>query len=461
MFLARFVLDQTAYVQGLVRIRFMAPARAGEWDLWRERLAAVLGGLITLHQAHLSVRVSIPRSQVPEALYSCLTPATNELAIRSVIAAFTRLEHVAPGSAEVPASRSTFDDWATAFEPLQASVPPVSLRAGGAWFASDFRLRPLLPELLREAAALGYPLSYQLQVQPYSPRREDVKAARLNAERTADVAGAPVELVSMQRRLAVGLSSAIGVCEEFVGVADRAGAGWLQASLSRAHRSAAANGGFEPPQLTFEPGSYSDALAAGAYRAASEFGLDELCSAAVQSADLLRLMSWCPTSPADFPLPAVAAEPDGAPVTPAAEPSHRLAGPPRDTPYVFVSYLHADAAAVSPVIKLLEEWGYAVWYDRYIPGSVEWDTYLEDRVNSASLLLLCLSPGAVESRYVRREVKYGDAIGKPLLTVRLADTTLSHGLAMLLTQYQMLDARHPDFVHALKAAVGPHVHARH
>jgi hypothetical protein len=125
--------------------------------------------------------------------------------------------------------------------------------------------------------------------------------------------------------------------------------------------------------------------------------------------------------------------------------------------YIFISYQHGDSDKVLPLIQLLQGWDVPVWYDRNIPGAVEWDAWLEDRLSAASLVLLCLSPGAVGSRYVRREVKYADALGKPVLAVKLEDTELAHGFAMLLTQYQMLDTRTPGFAYDLERAVLLHL----
>jgi hypothetical protein len=68
-------------------------------------------------------------------------------------------------------------------------------------------------------------------------------------------------------------------------------------------------------------------------------------------------------------------------------------------------------------------------------------------------VLLFVSSGAIESKYVRREVKYADALDIPLLSVLLEETPLGHGLGMLVTQYQMLDVQAPDFAKRMRTAV--------
>ena len=54
--------------------------------------------------------------------------------------------------------------------------------------------------------------------------------------------------------------------------------------------------------------------------------------------------------------------------------------------------------------------------------------------------MLFLTETALESKFVRREVKFADAINKPIVTLSLEPVELKYGLQMLLTQYQMLAA---------------------
>ena len=79
-----------------------------------------------------------------------------------------------------------------------------------------------------------------------------------------------------------------------------------------------------------------------------------------------------------------------------------------------------------------------MWYDRGIPGGAEWDSMIEERIQSCIGIVLFLTEAAVESKFVRREVKFADAIDKRIVTLRLDTVELKHGLHMLLTQYQML-----------------------
>lgn len=122
-------------------------------------------------------------------------------------------------------------------------------------------------------------------------------------------------------------------------------------------------------------------------------------------------------------------------------------------PFIFISYKRDDIERVRPILHRVRGWGYRIWYDRGIPGGAEWDSLIEERLKNCALLLYFISRGAVESKYCRREVKYVDQLNKPILSVRLEPAELTHGLEMLLTQYQMVDAGAADFAGEIERAL--------
>lgn len=109
-------------------------------------------------------------------------------------------------------------------------------------------------------------------------------------------------------------------------------------------------------------------------------------------------------------------------------------------PFIFASYKREDFERIAPLLQVIHDAGYRVWYDKGIPGSAEWAALLEERLKSCKLLLFFMSRESVESKYCRREIGYADSRNKPILSVRLEDAELKHGLDMTLSQYQMVDA---------------------
>lgn len=107
---------------------------------------------------------------------------------------------------------------------------------------------------------------------------------------------------------------------------------------------------------------------------------------------------------------------------------------------VFVSYAREDLNQVSPLLDYLRNHGVRLWFDQEIPGGVEWGELIETKIEGCIGVLLFLSDAAIASKQVRREVKFADALDKSIVPVRLDGTELKHGLGLLLTAYQILDA---------------------
>lgn len=71
-----------------------------------------------------------------------------------------------------------------------------------------------------------------------------------------------------------------------------------------------------------------------------------------------------------------------------------------DADFLFVSYKREDMPRIAPHLAQIAAWGYPVWYDRGIIGGSEWDALIEEKVQRSSLLLLFLTPAAVQSKFV-------------------------------------------------------------
>jgi amino acid transporter len=124
--------------------------------------------------------------------------------------------------------------------------------------------------------------------------------------------------------------------------------------------------------------------------------------------------------------------------------------------FIFVCYKRENMSQIKPILLSLCASGCEVWYDKGIPGALEWDAAIEERIKNCKVFLLFLSQSSVDSKYVRREVKFADFCDKPILSVKLERVTLAHGLYMLLQQYQMLDATASDFASEIRSALRFH-----
>lgn len=125
----------------------------------------------------------------------------------------------------------------------------------------------------------------------------------------------------------------------------------------------------------------------------------------------------------------------------------------RSNRYIFISYKRDDEDRIAPLLDQIARWGYDIWFDKSIPGGAEWDALIEEKVSNCEMVIAFISQDAVESKWVRREVKFADSLNKPIVAVKLEDADLRHGMKMLLSQYQIIDADDDDFPQSLKEAI--------
>ncbi len=97
-------------------------------------------------------------------------------------------------------------------------------------------------------------------------------------------------------------------------------------------------------------------------------------------------------------------------------------------PYVFVSYAHADAAIVYEDIKSLHQAGLRIWYDQGIQAGAEWNEKIAHAVRNCYLVIVFLSPNAIDSTWVKDELLAAKSNGTPILAVYVSETPVSGAL---------------------------------
>ncbi|MGH8907843.1 MAG: toll/interleukin-1 receptor domain-containing protein [Egibacteraceae bacterium] len=452
MYLAKFRAPEGAIAQGMVRLPGLPRLPEGLRSRWWQSYTQLVGNIHAVGEAGASMRAVLdPGVSLSRALFACASE-TRVTRLRRFLAPFTRLETLVAGSAALPLSPQEYDAVADDVPAVRCRATMPGFHAGGAWLACDFRVAPVLDALMAEAEAYGYRLGYQVNVRPVTVNREVVRAARMNALHVRDLAGAPKPLVTLQQRLTDRLIHTTAVCEEYLAVDAGPAVEWLHEALRRHFRHQFAALRFGIPSWEFAEWAYEDELASAACTA-SEIGPDELCGCAIDDGQVTRLLAWRPPDGlADRFAPAYA--PDAIEVPePSAWPADLPVAYDGGGPYLFVSYKRADLDRVVPVMRHAQDQGWGLWYDRGIPGGADWHAMLEERLMSCSGLLLFLSQAAVESKYVRREVRFADSLDKPIVTVQLEAARLGHGMGLLLTHYQMLSSGARDFCEQLTRAL--------
>lgn len=105
-------------------------------------------------------------------------------------------------------------------------------------------------------------------------------------------------------------------------------------------------------------------------------------------------------------------------------------------PYCFVSYSHADAERVAPVLDYLHRGGLRIWYDEGIEWGSEWPDSIARHLQGARVCLLFHSRTSLESQNCRQEIYYANQNRKEKLSIFLENVQLPPGLDMQLSAVQ-------------------------
>lgn len=99
-------------------------------------------------------------------------------------------------------------------------------------------------------------------------------------------------------------------------------------------------------------------------------------------------------------------------------------------PYGFISYAHADAERVLPVIEELFQDKFRLWYDAGIEAGTNWPEVVASHLMYAGAVVFFISARFLRSQNCIREVHYAVAQSKPMICVYLEPLELPGDLAM-------------------------------
>ncbi len=122
-------------------------------------------------------------------------------------------------------------------------------------------------------------------------------------------------------------------------------------------------------------------------------------------------------------------------------------------PFIFVSYAHRDRAHIDPILAGLAGDGVRLWIDTEIHVGEEWDTRLETQLTACSGLIAFVSDDYAASKHCRRELKFADALDKPILASSFGTAPLSGGLGYIFASLQFVAGKEADVAAALIRAI--------
>jgi hypothetical protein len=107
---------------------------------------------------------------------------------------------------------------------------------------------------------------------------------------------------------------------------------------------------------------------------------------------------------------------------------------------VFISYSRRDAEPVSLIAERLETAGHTVWLDKStIQGGARWQEEILKGIEKADVFVLMLSPEAVESANVERELDLAYTTGKPILPLMLRRAAVPGHLEYAISGLDVVD----------------------
>ncbi|MEM9388576.1 MAG: tetratricopeptide repeat protein [Pseudomonadota bacterium] len=101
---------------------------------------------------------------------------------------------------------------------------------------------------------------------------------------------------------------------------------------------------------------------------------------------------------------------------------------------VFISYSRDDREYVRQLVDWLTQAQVPVWFDDAIRTGDQWMRDIEDRLRAAAAVVVVVSPSALDSTWVRRELLLADRLQIPILPLLLAGEPIS----------LLLDLQHVD-----------------
>ena len=113
-------------------------------------------------------------------------------------------------------------------------------------------------------------------------------------------------------------------------------------------------------------------------------------------------------------------------------------------PYLFISYCHADAEEVYPLIEELAAGKYRVWYDDGIHPGDDWPEVIANHLSNSAAVIAILSRNASASHNCRKEMTFALQQKKKVIPVMLSPVILSLGQKMQLSECQILTKRQSE-----------------
>ncbi|MGH2501894.1 MAG: TIR domain-containing protein [Ktedonobacterales bacterium] len=119
----------------------------------------------------------------------------------------------------------------------------------------------------------------------------------------------------------------------------------------------------------------------------------------------------------------------------------------------FISYSRADSAFIDRLEADLRAYGFDTWVDRqHLEGGADWARVIEMQIQQRETLVVALSPDAITSTWVRREITFALNGGKYIIPI-IARPVASTPIEIVNLQYIDLSADYTSGLQELRVAL--------
>lgn len=129
---------------------------------------------------------------------------------------------------------------------------------------------------------------------------------------------------------------------------------------------------------------------------------------------------------------------------------------------LFISYSSQDRPAVDALTTALRRGRQEVWFDQQLGGGDSWWNMILEQIRSCDVFIVALSNNWLQSKPCQSELRYAQALNRPVLPVRIGE--IDSVRVNPLAAFQMIDAQNPSVdagiqlvtaVHSLQARPHP------
>ena len=111
---------------------------------------------------------------------------------------------------------------------------------------------------------------------------------------------------------------------------------------------------------------------------------------------------------------------------------------------IFISYNRKNEAVVGALVSDIKALGHIVWFDQELSGGQAWWDQILSRIRDCNVLVLVLTPEALDSTACKHEWSYAATLSKPILPVLASSEVSTILLPPTLSQIYILDYQKQD-----------------